>query len=422
VDDDAGRHEEERLEEGVRHQVEEPGAVRAQADGDEHVTDLAHRRVRDHPLDVRLHKGDEPGDEERHGPEHPGELAHVDGELEERARACDQVDPGGHHRRRVDEGADRRRALHRVRKPGVERDLRRLGHGTAEEPERDEHRERRVVAEGLGRGGEDGLEVERADLLNEDEEREDEGRIADRVHDERLLARGHGLAPPVPVIDEQVRREADHAPAGQEQEQVPGLDEQEHGEDEERLVGVVAVLLLVAVHVADGVGEDEEADAGDDQHHEDRERVDHDLGADAEIPRRQPRPRRRDLRALLRLTAEQVEEDRERAEKGEARSGRCDHARAEARDPAPDERDHDDGDRRCEEGCPAEGVHQEALAATGASAAIRVSSRFAIGGMRPSASTAGSYAVRAAARTVSRRVTAETTRSTSSAERPPGAA
>ena len=46
--------------------------------------------------------------------------------LEERVHARDQVDARGDHRRGVDQGGDRRRALHRVREPGVERDLRGL--------------------------------------------------------------------------------------------------------------------------------------------------------------------------------------------------------------------------------------------------------------------------------------------------------
>ena len=386
VDDDARGHEEERLEEGVRHQVEEPGPVGAQPDADEHVADLAHRRVRDHTFDVRLDERDEPGDEQGHRAQHAREVAHVHGELEERARAGDQVDAGGHHRRRVDECADRRRALHRVGEPRVERDLRRLGDGAAEEPERDQHRERRVLAECLRRGCEDRREVQGPDLLDEDEEREREGRVADRVHDEGLLAGRHGLAPAVPVVDQQVGREADHAPAGQEQQEVPRLDEQEHGEDEERLVGVVARLLLVAVHVADRVGEDEEADAGDDQHHEDRERIDQDLGAEAQVARGQPGPGSRHLRAFLGLAAEQLEEDGEGAEEREAGRGGGDHPRAEARDPAAQERDHHDGNRGREQRRPGEDVH----AATGASAAIRDRSRLAIGGIRPSASTAGS--------------------------------
>src|SRR3712207_7902953 len=43
------------LEEGVRHQVEHPGAVRTEPDREEHVSDLAHRRVRDHALRSEEH-------------------------------------------------------------------------------------------------------------------------------------------------------------------------------------------------------------------------------------------------------------------------------------------------------------------------------------------------------------------------------
>ena len=111
VDDDAGRHEEQRLEERVRHQVEHPVRVRADARAEEHVADLRHRRVRDHALDVDLHERDEAGDEQR-------ERAHAGGDeldrarlLEDRVRARDQVDARGDHRRRVDQGRDRASGL-----------------------------------------------------------------------------------------------------------------------------------------------------------------------------------------------------------------------------------------------------------------------------------------------------------------------
>jgi hypothetical protein len=62
VDDETGGEEEERLEERVRHQVEHPVRVRSHADAEEHVADLRHRGVRDHPLDVRLDERDQPGE------------------------------------------------------------------------------------------------------------------------------------------------------------------------------------------------------------------------------------------------------------------------------------------------------------------------------------------------------------------------
>src|SRR2546421_31741 len=71
-------------------------------------------------------------------------------ELEQDVRPDDQVDAGGHQRRRVDERADRRRALHRVRKPRLEGELRRLGDGAAEQAERDEVHEPVVRGEALG--------------------------------------------------------------------------------------------------------------------------------------------------------------------------------------------------------------------------------------------------------------------------------
>ena len=66
VDDDARGEEQQRLEEGVREEVEHREAVGPDPRADEHVADLAHRRVRDHALDVPLDERDDAGDEERH--------------------------------------------------------------------------------------------------------------------------------------------------------------------------------------------------------------------------------------------------------------------------------------------------------------------------------------------------------------------
>jgi hypothetical protein len=82
VDHDPRRQEEQRLEEGVRHEVEHPGRVCAQAGGHEHVADLAHRRVRDHALDVRLHERDQACEEERDGAEDRREVVNGGSELE----------------------------------------------------------------------------------------------------------------------------------------------------------------------------------------------------------------------------------------------------------------------------------------------------------------------------------------------------
>ncbi len=66
--------------------------------------------------------------------------AAVGARYEEDVGAGDQVDAGGDHRRRVDQRGDRGRALHRVRQPGVERHLRRLGEGADQQQQADRGR------------------------------------------------------------------------------------------------------------------------------------------------------------------------------------------------------------------------------------------------------------------------------------------
>ena len=56
---------EQRLEEGVRHQMEQAGDPAADAQGQHHVTELADRRIGQHFLDVGHHDGDGGGDEQR---------------------------------------------------------------------------------------------------------------------------------------------------------------------------------------------------------------------------------------------------------------------------------------------------------------------------------------------------------------------
>ena len=129
--------EQERLEERVGHQVVDARGVRADADADEHVAQLAHRRVGQHALDVGLDEPDRRGEDRGQHPD-PGD--HVEGDarpLEERVGARDEVDAGRHHGRRVDQGRDRRRALHGVREPRVERQLRRLPARPHEEEQAD---------------------------------------------------------------------------------------------------------------------------------------------------------------------------------------------------------------------------------------------------------------------------------------------
>ncbi len=137
---------------------------------------------------------------------------------------------------------------------------------------------------------------------------------------------------------------------------LPGLHEQEHREDEQRLVGVVAPLLVVTLHVADGVREDQEADARDDEHHEDGQRVDDDVEADRQVAGREPGPERRDVDALLRVLGRGAPRRRRpRRTKDTPTLPAATQPGQAAADPVPGEGDRHDGGRGSEERDPGRG-------------------------------------------------------------------
>ena len=95
------------------------------------------------------------------GADHRARVLRRGGEFEQQVHARDQVDAGGDHRRRVDQRADRGRALHRVGQPGVQRDLRGLRERADEQQEAAGDDVRFALLEDVRGGLEGGEEVER---------------------------------------------------------------------------------------------------------------------------------------------------------------------------------------------------------------------------------------------------------------------
>ena len=126
VDHAAGAEEEAGLEEGVRDEVEDRHAVGADAEREEHEAELRDGRVGEHLLDVGLDDGDRGGEEGRGDADDGDQRRRLRRLQVDRRHARHQVDAGRHHRRRVDQRRDRRRAGHGVGQPDVQRDLRRL--------------------------------------------------------------------------------------------------------------------------------------------------------------------------------------------------------------------------------------------------------------------------------------------------------
>ncbi len=196
-------------------------------------------------------------------------------------------------------------------------------------------------------------EVERAGLRDEQEEAERHRRVADRVHHERLLRGGDRLRTLVVEADQEVRGEADEAPADEQEQQVARLHEQQHREDEERHVGEEPALLVLAGHVAHRVPDDQPADAGDDEHHHGGERVDEDLEPDLELTGREPGERPRELEALLRLVTEQRDEGGDRAREADEDRERPDPAGRAPADAPAGEHDQEEPGKRGEQAEPA---------------------------------------------------------------------
>ena len=154
------------------------------------------------------------------------------GRVEQRPRAGDEVDAGSNHRRRVDERRDRRRALHRVGQPDVQRELRRL----ADRADGDEH----------GRSG-DGRGRKRAELLHDLLVAERAGyqptaprcpssspTSPTRVVRNALIAAADGGRLLVPEADEQVRARAHELPADEQRRERVADDQQRHRAREQR--------------------------------------------------------------------------------------------------------------------------------------------------------------------------------------------
>ena len=187
----------------------------------------------------------------------------------EREEAGDQVDAGDDHRRGVDQRGDRRRPLHRVREPDVQREHRALaGRARVDQHRREGERahahERHALEAGDGRRVAEVGEVQAAGVAREDQQAEQEAEVGEARDDEGLLA-GRDRARLLPVVaDEQEGGDADQLPEDVDLEDRDREHEPEHRAGEEVQGREVARVARLAVQVAGGVDVHEQADAGDD--------------------------------------------------------------------------------------------------------------------------------------------------------------
>ena len=289
-----GSEEQQRLEEGVCVEMEDPRAERADPHRQEHVTELRDGRIRQHALDVVLDQADRAREKRRRRPNHRNHQHRLGRVAEQHGVPANHVHARRHHRRRVNQRRDWRRTFHRVRQPDVQRNLCGFAGGADEQQQRRnrEHAPARLDRELRNAEG-DLLEIDRMELGEEKERAEDEREVADTVDDERLLGgvrRGLLL---VPEADQQVRAEADALPPDEHHRQAGAEDQHQHEGGEQvqirEVPGVLAVGLLV--HVGGRVDVNQRANAGDDEDHHRRKAIEVERRADVQVSRRDPRIR-----------------------------------------------------------------------------------------------------------------------------------
>ena len=282
--DGADAEEERGLEEGVSEGVVRGALRRQEPESGEHEAQLRDGGVTHDSLDVEDRhldgRGPEGRDRAAPGDEGQGHLGFV--RREKWVHAGDEVDACRHHRRGVDQGGDGRGAFHRVGEPDVEEDLGRLAEGADREEEGDDLDDP-GAGDGVAAGVdalldhlEEGSQFERPEGDEDGHDAEDEAEVADAVDDEGLLRGGDGLLALVEVADQQVRAEAHALPAEEGQEEVVAHDQACHREDEEVEGGEEAAVAKahVVAHVLRGVEGDDRCEPGDEEHPEERERVD----------------------------------------------------------------------------------------------------------------------------------------------------
>ncbi len=285
MDHRTGAAEEQRLEKGVREEVEHGGGVALarmasharNAERHHHIGDLRDGRKGEHPLDVGLRNGDHRGEQRREGPhignqrQHPGSCEEI-----EREHPRNEVDARHHHRGGMDECRHRGRSLHGIGQPDVQREHRRLA-GRPHEEERHRPCGRREAEERTSRhrghcqGGmvrRQQTEVERTRIVRQNQNADQKTQVGEPRHDERLFGGGYRGGLGVIEPNEQVGGGPHEFPENVHLENVGGYDQSEHREAEEREKSVVALEAAFALHVTEAVDVDHQRNGRNhDQHH-----------------------------------------------------------------------------------------------------------------------------------------------------------
>ncbi len=151
-------------------------------------------------------------------------------------------------------------------------------------------------------------EVQRAQFVVENEQREGEEHVTDTGHHEGFHCRRAILRIAVIEADQQIRAQAHAFPAEVHQQQVIGQHQNNHAGDKQVGISEEAGVTLFPTHVPGSEHVDQEADAGDHREHGQRQAVQHQVKTDVEVTDRHPRPQR--LAERLFAVGEEIHPDK----------------------------------------------------------------------------------------------------------------
>ncbi len=278
----ARREEEQRLEEGVGHQMEDCRRICRHAAAQKHIAELRDSGVSQHALDVVLHQSNGRGEDGRERADR-GHHAEREGRVvKQNMRPGDHVNAGRDHGGRVNQRGDRRGAFHRVGQPDVERQLRALARRAQHQAKRDDGKHAALPCGSCVELRADLAEGERAEVGHQQKHSDEKAEVADAVDDEGLLARVGGGFLLEPEADQQVRGQAHALPANKHHQRIAGQHQHRHEKQKKVEVGEVPRVAFVVAHVADGVDVNQEADAGDDQQHDQRKLIEDEAEVDVQ--------------------------------------------------------------------------------------------------------------------------------------------
>ena len=192
VDHAAGTEKEQRLEESVRHQVEDARCECPNTEGKKHIAELADGGVGEHAFDIVLHQSNRGGEKCRDRADNRDDRHRLRRHLINEIASRDHIRTGRDHRRRVDQSANRRRPFHRIGQPGVKRNLCGFSGSSNEQSQRDSNEYRIADMEAscvdpLANRFPNSCELQGAERDEDEHDADGETPVSNPVHHERFL-------------------------------------------------------------------------------------------------------------------------------------------------------------------------------------------------------------------------------------------